>query len=163
MRRDILDDLIFDRTEADIEAVKALRNKILTEGLTALTQEEYDTWFGGMRGAYHHIALNRVGEAVNFIREELKGLEITVNVTGKTDWKPTDTPTPAQMTTYLQNLDKLKAALAPVMTEATPDTMRWLTLEKMNAIERILWDLGNKVRNIQWTWCCCGEASCGEW
>lgn len=49
MRRDIIDDLIFDRTEADIEAVKVLRNKILTEGLTSLTQEEYDTWFGGMR------------------------------------------------------------------------------------------------------------------
>lgn len=163
MRRDIIDDLIFDRTEADIEAVKALRNKILTEGLTSLTQEEYDTWFGGMRGAYHHIVLNRVGEAVNFLREELKGLEITVNVTGKTDWKPTDTPTPAQMATYLQNLDALKAALAPVSTVETPDTMRWLTIQKMNAIERILWDLGNKVRNIQWMWCCCGEASCGEW
>lgn len=158
----VIDTLVIDRTEADVEAVKNLQRKILTEGLSSLTQEEYDTWFGGMRGAYHHIVLNRVGEAVNFLRHELAGFQITVNVTGKTDWKPTDTPTPAQMTTYLQNLDKLKAAL-PLRTVETPDTMRWLTIEKMNAIERILYDLGWKIRHIQNTWCMCGEAGCGEW
>lgn len=160
---DVIDTLVIDRTEADIEAVKSLQRKILTEGLSSLTQEEYDTWFGGMRGAYHHIVLNRVGEAVNFLRDELATFQITVDVTGKTDWSPTDTPTPAQMTTYLQNLDKLKAAMPPLNTVPTPDTMRWLTIEKMNAIERILYDLGWKIRNIQYTWCACGEASCGEW
>lgn len=66
------------------------------------------------------------------------------------------------MTTYLQNLDKLKAAL-PLRTVETPDTMRWLTIEKMNAIERILYDLGWKIRHIQNTWCMCGEVGCGEW
>ncbi len=160
---DIIDTLVIDRTEADIDAVKSLRQKILTEGLSSLTQEEYNTWFGGMRGAYHHIVLNRVGEAVNFLRDELAALEITVNVTGKTDWKPSDTPTPAQMATYLQNLQKLKDAMPPLDTVDVPDTMRWLTIEKMNAIERILYDLGWKIRNIQYTWCACGEASCGEW
>lgn len=163
MRKDIIDDLIIDRTAADIDEVKSLRQKILAEGLTALTQEEYDTWFGGMRGAYHHIVLNRVGEAVNFLRDELAAMEIVVAVTGKTDWTPSDTPTPAQMDTYLQNLAKLKAAMPTLETVAVPDTMRWLTIEKMNAIERILHDLGEKIRNIQYTWCACGEASCGEW
>lgn len=57
----VIDTLVIDRTEADVEAVKSLQRKILTEGLSSLTQEEYDTWFGGMRGAYHHIVLNRVG------------------------------------------------------------------------------------------------------
>lgn len=160
---DIIDTLVIDRTEADIDAVKNLRQKILTEGLSSLTQEEYNTWFGGMRGAYHHIVLNRVGEAVNFLRDELAALEITVDVTGKTDWTPSDTPTPAQMATYLQNLQKLKDAMPPLDTVDVPDTMRWLTIEKMNAIERILYDLGWKIRNIQYTWCACGEASCGEW
>ena len=163
MRKDIIDDLIIDRTAADIDEVKSLRQKILTEGLTALTQEEYDTWFGGMRGAYHHIVLNRVGEAVNFLRDELAAMEIVVNVTGKTNWTPNDTPTPAQMDTYLQNLEALKNAMPDLETVDVPDTMRWLTIEKMNAIERILYDLGWKIRNIQYTWCACGEVSCGEW
>lgn len=160
---DIIDTLVIDRTEADIDAVKSLRQKILTEGLSSLTQEEYNTWFGGMRGAYHHIALNRVGEAINFLRDELATFQITVNVTGKTDWTSSDTPTPAQMATYLQNLQMLKDAMPPLDTVDVPDTMRWLTIEKMNAIERILYDLGWKIRNIQYTWCACGEASCGEW
>ena len=85
----------------------------------------------------------------------------TVSVTGKTDWTISDSATPAQMQTYLKNLDVLKAVL-PVTTEPTPDTMRWLTIAKMNTIEKILLDIGTMVKNIQNTWFRSGEIYCGE-
>jgi hypothetical protein len=157
----IIDTLIVDRTQADVEEVRRIRNKILSGGLSSLTSAERTAWLGGMKASYNYMDLNRVGEAVNFLRDELAELAVIVDVTGKTDWTVTDTPTQEQMTTYLQNIEKLRAAF-PVTTENTPDTMRWLTIEKMNAIEKILKDVETVVKNIMNGWFACGELCCGE-
>lgn len=156
----IIDTLIVDRTQADVEEVRRIRNKILSGGLSSLTSAERTAWLGGMKASYNYTDLNRVGEAVNFLRDELAELAVIVDVTGKTDWTVTDTPTPGQMTTYLQNIEKLRLAL-PFTTGNTPDTMRWLTIEKMNAIEKILKELEVIVVNIKEGWFHCGEISCG--
>ena len=157
----VIDTLITDRTQSDITELERVRNKILAGGLTSLTAEEKSAWLGGMKASYNYTDLNRVGEAVNYLCSELNSLGFTVSVTGKTDWAVSDTPTPAQMQTYLNNLDTLKAVL-PLATEATPDTMRWLTIAKMNAIEQILNDLGTMIVNIQEGWFQSDEVCCGE-
>ena len=157
----VIDTLITDRTQSDVAELERVRNKILAGGLTSLTAFEKSAWLGGMKGSYNYTDLNRVGEAVNYLCLELNSLGFTVSVTGKTDWTVSDTPTSAQMQTYLNNLDTLKAVL-PLATEATPDTMRWLTIAKMNAIEQILDDLGAMVVNIQEGWFQSDEVCCGE-
>lgn len=157
----VIDTLITDRTQSDITELERVRNKILAGGLTSLTAAEKSAWLGGMKASYNYTDLNRVGEAVNYLCSELNSLGFVVSVTGKTDWAVSDTPTPAQMQTYLNNLDTLKAVL-PLATEATPDTMRWLTIAKMNAIEQILDDLGTMIVNIQEGWFQSDEVCCGE-
>ena len=157
----VIDTLITDRTQSDVTELERVRNKILAGGLTSLTATEKSAWLGGMKASYNYTDLNRVGEAVNYLCSELNSLGFTVSVTGKTDWTVLDTPTPTQMQTYLNNLDALKAVL-PLTTEATPDTMRWLTIAKMNAIEQILDDLGVVVVNIQEGWFQSDEVCCGE-
>jgi len=157
----VIDTLITDRTQSDITELERVRNKILAGGLTSLTAAEKSAWLGGMKASYNYTDLNRVGEAVNYLCSELNSLGFAVSVTGKTDWAVSDTPTPAQMQTYLNNLDTLKAVL-PLATEATPDTMRWLTIAKMNAIEQILDDLGTMIVNIQEGWFQSDEVCCGE-
>ena len=157
----IIDSLVYNRTDADMAEALRVRNKILSLGLTALTDAERTAWLGGMKAAYNYTDLNRVGQAVTFLRDEMLALDIHVSVYPKTDWTVNDTPSPTQMTTYLQNVETLRAAL-PLDTEATPTTMRWLSIQKMNTIERILSDVSQMVLNIQNAWFGCGEVCCGE-
>ena len=56
-----LDNLIFDRTAADVQRVKTLTGK-LSAGTA--TEEEKAEWLAGMKGAYNAADLNRVGAAV---------------------------------------------------------------------------------------------------
>ena len=57
----VIDTLVYDRTQADVERVFTLKNKILTGGLTALTAEEKAEYMAGMKGAYNYGDMNRVG------------------------------------------------------------------------------------------------------
>lgn len=59
--------LITDRTQADVDAVKALRTKRLSD----MTEEERTAWLSGMKGAYNAADLNRVQEAVEEIAQQL--------------------------------------------------------------------------------------------
>ena len=49
----IIDTLIVDRTQADVEEVRRIRNKILTEGLSALTRAERTAWLGRKKASYN--------------------------------------------------------------------------------------------------------------
>ena len=70
----VIDTLIFDRTQADVDRVYALKQKILTGGLTSLTAEEKAEYMGGMRGAYNATDLNRVGQAVSYLADRFTDL-----------------------------------------------------------------------------------------
>ena len=60
----VIDTLVFNRTQADVDRVFILKNKILTGGLTALSDEEKTEYMAGMKGAYNYQDMNRVGQAV---------------------------------------------------------------------------------------------------
>ena len=60
----IIDNLVYDRTQADVDRVFTLKNKILTEGLSSLSAEEKAEYMAGMKGAYNYGDMNRVGQAV---------------------------------------------------------------------------------------------------
>ena len=60
----IIDNLVYDRTQADVDRVFTLKNKILTEGLSSLSAEEKTEYMAGMKGAYNYGDMNRVGHSL---------------------------------------------------------------------------------------------------
>lgn len=155
--------LIYDRTQADVDRVFALKKKILTGGVSSLTEEEYTEYLNGLRGAYNHTDMNRVGEAVAYIADRFTALpdELTsyrnqkgvadeslfrvpydassVVVSPKCDWSMLDVPTQAQVQTYLDNLAVLRRQLPlPEGTPEVPPTLDHLTYEVANDIEYLL-------------------------
>ena len=70
----IIDTLIFDRTQADVDRVFSLKNKILTEGLSSLSAEEKAEYMAGMKGAYNFQDMNRVGQAVQYIANRMTSI-----------------------------------------------------------------------------------------
>lgn len=159
----IINELVYDRTQADVDRVFTLRNRILSGGLNALSEEERAEYMAGMKGAYNATDLNRIGEAVKYIADrmialpgELEAYRIskdvddspayhvpydpdTVIVTAKRDWTYADTPTQTQMTSFLNDLSCLRMQLTlPIDAPVVPDSMDNLGYETANAIERLL-------------------------
>lgn len=113
---------------------------------------------GTAKGSYRAADLNRVGQAVLFLKDYLNGVQTdidayresmgvapgaayrvpwsTINVTAKTDWVQTDVPTPAQMTNYLQAVRVVTAAAT--IQRALPLSMDYLDYVGANEIERCL-------------------------
>ena len=65
----IVDELITDRTQADVNRVRELALK----GWANLTDAEKAEWNAGMKGAYNATDLNRVTQAMDYINAELEG------------------------------------------------------------------------------------------
>lgn len=159
----VIDNLIYDRTQADVDRVSTLTVKILTGGLSSLTDEEKEEYLAGMKGAYNYTDLNRVGQAVTYIAsrminfpEDLKDYmeekqvasasiyvlpydPAEVVVTPKTDWVISDIPVKSQIDTYLSNLRTLKGILElPETAPEVPTSLDKLGYETANNIEELL-------------------------
>lgn len=161
----VIDTLIYDRTQADIDRLFELKNKILANGLPSLTDDEKTEYMNGMRGAYNYTDLNRVGEAVNYLTNRMKtaltdleayraNKEVAsdaatslpykssdITATGKTDWGVTSTPTAATVATYLNNLTNLRSCLGYRTEPTVPESLDNLTYTIANQIEYLLYKL----------------------
>lgn len=160
----IIDNLVYDRTQADVDRVFTLKNKILTGGLNALSAEEKAEYMAGMKGAYNYGDMNRVGQAVAYIADRMTALpgeldayraekgvgddpnyEVpydpsTVVVSAKTDWAMGDTPTQSLVKAYLNNLTVLRKQLdLPSNAPAVPSSLDNLTYVTANEIEYLLY------------------------
>lgn len=116
----IIDELIFDRTSANLVA-------------------------GDPKGKYDFQDYNRVGEATNYVAEEM-GLSITA----KTDWVNTDIPGSTAMDTYRANVKTIIDNLE--MPNKLPTTNKnILTILGANQIEKALYDAYNiAVKVMRW-------------
>lgn len=152
----IIDDLITDRTAADAARVRALKS-IGWENMTAAQKDEWET---ALKGAYGASDLNRVGQAVSYLKSYLNAMQgaldayraaygvasddifdVTwepITVTAKTDWAETPPvlPTPQQLTAYLSAVDTVTAAIT--VQRALPGSMVDLTITGANEIEKAL-------------------------
>ena len=150
----VMDTLITDRTQADADRADALNRR----GWENLTAAERTEWQSGLKGAYNAADLNRVGQAVEFLRDYLNGVQAALDahralygvasdtifdatwgqlsLTVKTDWTTGDIPTPEQLTVYLQNVNDVSACIA--ITRHLPSGMDNLTVQGANEIERVL-------------------------
>lgn len=151
--------LITDRTQADVDRAAALAQK----GYASMTDDEKTEWDAGLKGKYNATDLNRVGSAVNYVAGRLNTQGYSVTVAPKIDWTDTDSPTPAQLTTYLADVSTIRAALAVYAnTPETPADMEKLTYAEANDIERILLDVDALITNMMAAWYYAGEIYSGE-
>lgn len=153
----IIDTLITDRTQADVERVKALAAK----GFAAMTAAERAEWLAGMKGAYNASDMNRVGTALNYLAGRLGPIcGKVITWTAKTDWAVTDIATASQAETYRQQIQDIRDALAyPAGTPDAPQLAR-LTYTGANDIERILTICEELIVNVAKSFRHTGAAEC---
>lgn len=132
-----LDNLIFDRTQADVNRVKTLTQKLIAG---TATDAEKSEWLAGMKGAYNASDLNRVGSAVEYLTETLYSMGYNVPTVPKDDWTETDIPVQSQMDIYINNIHLLRDILPYVAPDA-PETAAGLSYQSSNNIEEILYTL----------------------
>lgn len=160
----VIDNLIFDRTAADVQRVHDFRNRILAGGLNALTASERAEYLAGMKGAYNATDLNRVGGAVAYIAARMVSLAQDVAtraaaagfaddpdylmpydasaivVTAKQNWVMADVPTQVQAAAYLADLTTLRAQLTLLSSAPNvPASLDHLSYTVANNIERLLY------------------------
>lgn len=155
------DTLIFDRTQQDVDEVTRLRDKILSSGLDSLTEDERTAWFSEMKGACDASTLNRVGTVMNYLRDELDAIGITVDVDCKTDWTYDDVPTVADMDKYIRGVQSINNSFA-FSRQDVPTTMKNLTYEKLNQIEQMLYNLFPIITLVAPNWVFSDEVYSGE-
>lgn len=161
----IIDNLVYDRTQADVDRVFTLKNKILTGGLNALSAEEKAEYMAGMKGAYNYEDMNRVAQAMVFVADRLtalpeelnayraeKGVDddsnyevpydpstVSLSANLNTNWKMTDTPSRLRVTAHLNSLAILREQLElPNDAPEVPSSLDNLTYVTANEIEYLL-------------------------
>ena len=140
-----LDNLVFDRTQSDVERVKRLTAALVAGTATAAERAEF---VAGLKGAYNATDLNRVGAAVEYLTGVLHGMGYTVPTSPVTDWAEDSIQNTEQMAVYLGNIHKLRDCLPYVAPDA-PGSMGALTWQQANAIEEILYRLEIILQEIQ--------------
>ena len=157
----MLENLITDRTISDVQRWRTLRDKDY-ENMTFTEKAEWD---GGLKGAYNVTDLNRVGNALKYLRERLieVGYLTGIEFIPKTDWNISDIPTTADFTAYLKAVEVIRGALSQKSTTppVPPDTGS-LDFQGANDIEKILIDIDELITLMQTSPCYCGELYGGE-
>lgn len=159
---DIIQTLVTDRTGADVTRWLSLRNKGY-ENMTAAERAEWDA--GNMKGAYNVSDLNRVGSALNYIRDLLAdtGYMHPAAYTAKTNWTAADIPTAADLSTLLSHVRTARGAFAVMpSTPPVPGDSGGLSYEEANNIEKILLDIDQLITNMLAARYFCGDLYSGE-
>lgn len=113
---------------------------------------------------YGFTDLNRVEAKIAELQNRLNAdFGFAISLVTKTDWSRIDIPRRAQMERYRQNVAAIRAAIAVYQTTPqTPDSIRFLTAQEANDIERILQDIDMLLNNTEAAWVYCGESYSGE-
>lgn len=155
----VIDTLVTDRTEADVSRYSELRDK----GWAAMTTAEKAEWVAGMKGAYNASDLNRVASAMSYLSQRFASAGYSVPVSSPTDWANGDIPRKDDLDTYLDDLRRIRAALAVMdTTPAAPESMDYLTWAKANDIEKILVDVDDALGRLLLSPFYSGEIYSGE-
>ena len=155
----VIDTLVTDRTEADVSRYSELRDK----GWAEMTTAEKAEWVAGMKGAYNASDLNRVASAMSYLSQRFASAGYSVPVSSPTDWANGDIPRKDDLDTYLDDLRRIRAALAVMdTTPSAPGSMDYLTWAKANDIEKILADVDDALGRLLLSPFYSGEIYSGE-
>ena len=155
----VIDTLVTDRIEADVSRHRELTDK----GWAEMTTAEKSEWMAGMKGAYNASDLNRVASAMAYLSQRFASAGYSVPVSSPTDWANGDIPRKDDLDTYLDDLRRIRAALAVMDTTPTaPGSMDYLTWAKANDIEKILVDVEDALGRLLLSPFYSGEIYSGE-
>ena len=181
----IIDELITDRTQADLERIKTLSQKSFeqmtmaeqlewlngsiktlssADGVLRASDKAVECYNGIIKGAYNINDLNRVGTAIKYVENILHEYGYTIHTNPKTDWVKYDIPTLEQLNKLIEDVEtcRAKLQLAPSVP-TTPMSMEHLTIEIANNIEKILQAVYNTLMNIVESMIVySGDIFCGE-
>lgn len=139
----VMDDLIYDRTQNDVNRAIELNDKYNDETITA---EEIIEWNNGLKGAYDYTDLNRVEQWCTYLSQQLNLYNYSVTITTKTDWIMYDFPTSSELKRIRENVAMLKNAF--VSYTSVPDNMQKMTYQKANAIEKVLSEINTSINSM---------------
>lgn len=146
----IIDDLIFDRTQADLKVPNECKEKNIP----------YPN--DNLRYSWDFRALNRTEEAMEYVNEIFKELGYFKNMDFKTDWSNEEI-TPEQATRYINNLKTLRSFL--IMKSTTPEapnTINGMSIERANDIEKIIYDINALLDILSKNLIRSGVGACGQ-
>lgn len=160
--------LVTDRTQQHGNRILNLMQQIaggtatqaeINEFLANRGDGDTDTW----KGAYNYTDLNRVGQWVAYLTERLAGIGLFSVTVAKDDWTEADYVDAASLAYYLDDLAKIRSALAvPSTTPALPESMDALNYTKANNIETILGVVNTLIDNTKQAFVYSGEPYAGE-
>lgn len=155
--------LITDRTAADFQRWEYLRDK----GFENMTEAERAEWSAGkLKGSYSSADLNRVGTALNYLRNRLAEasyITYPTDFTAKTNWTITSIPTAADLTYYLKCVSNIREAMAQFeTTPPAPTDTGALNIDEANNIEKILIDVETLINNMLAARLYCKDVFAGE-
>lgn len=140
----MLSNLITDRTSEDVQRFLLLRDK----GVDNMTASELEEWNGGLKGAYNISDLNRVGAALNYVKDRLTdagylgGNEFAM----RTDWNTGDIVTGKDFAEYLGAVASVRNAMTQYnTTPPAPENIGSLDFQDANDIEKILIDIDKLI------------------
>lgn len=134
--------LIFDRTPEDVERARYLAQRVSEFGIDALPEEERREWFSEMKGFYNVSDLNRVEAACAQIAAELTQQDYSISLSVKQDWEMRDFPAVGELERIRENIQNLREVFfVRTDTPEVPESLKYMDIEKANAIEKILYDL----------------------
>ena len=127
---------------------------------------EADALLGNEKGIYSYTDLNRVESHVSDIASLFPELGFKSDIKTKTDWglpgnySKEEYPVQSQMDRYLNNVKKIKDALA--ISIQLPKSMDNLTWSGANNIEKVLQIALERIEGIKQAWKYSGELYAGE-
>lgn len=124
-----------------------------------------DTLITDRKGGFYNASdLNRVEEAFTYLQNKMNGeYGFNLNLTIKTDWKQSDNITESNIEAYRQNVVEIRSAITITAdTPETPSTIRFMTAQKANDIEKILQAVEVLLDNISAAWLYSNEIYAGE-
>lgn len=166
-----LDELIYDRTQADVTYAAELNRK-LGRG-EALTAEELADWNAGLKGAYNASDMNRVDAAVRELGGMLTVAGYPVRYTSpvpqpepeptKTEFEIGDIITHEIWRTYLDNVQAIRDAYYTMPdSPELPEPTAPLTYDGANAIERLIYDILALYEGMLKRYRICGTFAAGN-
>jgi hypothetical protein len=116
-----MENLIFDRTQNDVEQ-------------------------GTSKGYYNYTDLNRVEAWCEYLANLLTSYSYQVSITIKKDWAMIDLPNTDDMERIRSNVNAIKTAFHAYTN--IPENLEYMTIEKANAIEKILNEIDFLTKNM---------------
>lgn len=116
-----MENLIFDRTQNDLEQKTP-------------------------KGYYNYTDLNRIEAWCEYLANLLTSYSYPVSIAIKKDWTMSDLPNANDMERIRGNVNGIKTAFHAYTD--VPENLNYMTIEKANNIEKILFEIDRLVKNM---------------